>query len=235
MKIIYILLLAIALVALLRATQYFLNLTIRNKPWYLNVMKVLPWFEVLVWLGFAFWTLEYFLRGNPILNIAIASLIIAIVIVFSWFVLKDFIAGAVFRSEHALIPGTKIKTDNLSGTITHIGYVSMDVTDDDGETIKVHYSNISTKNLTRVADKGRGKSQTCKILIPQHFGAHNIEQILSRKLLEIPWIIAAGDIRINMHIQGDNYETEMTFYSINEEMFIKTEEHIRAFVKETFG
>lgn len=235
MKIIYILILAIALIALLRATQYFLNLTTRDKPWYPIVLKVFPWFEVGIWLGFVFWTMEYYLRDSPVLTIAITSLIIVIIILFAWFVLKDFIAGAVFRSEHALTPGTKIKIENLSGTITHLGYVSMDITDKEGEKIKVHYSNISTKNLIQITDKGRGKSQTFTVLIPQHYGAHKIEQLLNRRLLEIPWVIGAGDIRINMHILNDHYETEMTFYSINEEMFIKTEEHIRTYVKETFG
>lgn len=235
MKIVISIILALSIVVLLRALAYFIKIGTRDKSWHHYTLQLFPWIEVSVWALFVFWIVQYFLWETAVYPLVITSLSLLVIILLSWYVVRDFFAGVVLRSDHALETGIKIKTDFLSGTISHLGYISLEIIDEDGERKQINYHNIIDQNIVKVTDKGRGKSQMVKVMIPQYFGAQNIEQMLTRKLLEFPWVIAEGEIKINMQTSEDFYETEITFYSIKEEMFVKTEEIIRSYVKESFS
>ncbi len=235
MKIVLAIILALSIAVLLRALSYFIKIGTRDKSWHHYTLQLLPWVTVLIWVLYVFWIVQYFLQGTTVYPVVITSLSLLIIILFSWYVARDFFAGVVLRSDHALETGMKIKTDYLSGTISHLGYISIEIIDQEGERKQINYHVIIKHNVVKITDNGRGKSQTVKVRIPQYFGAQNIEQMLTRKLLEFPWVIAVGEIKIKMHTSEDFYDTEITFYSIKEEMFVKTEEIIRSYVKESFS
>jgi hypothetical protein len=233
-RIIVVVFFALALVTLLRGTMYFINLMGRKKTWYPYVLQIYPWVEVVVWIFFTFWFIDFFIDDKTLFTIAVSAFAIIVIVLLGWYVMRDFIAGAVFRSSHALEAGVEIKTPTVAGIISHLGYTSMEIHDAEGIKIRINYCKLNNQDVTVVTDPGRGKSHSVVVDVPRHYGAQHIEQTLSRKLLEIPWIIAEDDIKIIMHAHDECYKTEMTFYSLNEEMFIKTEELLRNYVKEVF-
>ncbi len=234
MKIIYTLILGLSIWLLLKASGYFLSLAKQNKPTHKYTLRFLPWVEAFVWSAFAFWTLQYLLQNTQIFHILSAALAIVILLALSWFVIKDFISGVVMRSDHALEPGMKIKTENVSGIVSSLGYVSLGIRTDEGVKVSVPYSKLSGQQISVRFDKRRGKNQSLQVLIPQHHGAQNIERVLARKILELPWVIAEEDVSINMTVKEEYYETEISFFSIKEDMLSKTEEIIRSYVKTSF-
>jgi hypothetical protein len=230
MKIAYILITAIALLVFLRASYYFIRLSSRDKSWDQYVLHIFPWIEVSLWVLFTFWALFFAFTGTEFHNILIISLSLALSILLSWYVFRDFIAGAVFRSEQSLDTGLEISSQKYSGTIMKLGYLSMDILTDNGDKLTIPYSQLWGTDLVRKTLKSRGKNQTITLEIPQHYGAQNTEQLIKRKLLELPWIIEAGNISVSMQPKGNLYQTQISFYSIKEDMFVKTEEILRHYI-----
>ncbi len=234
MKILYTVVLALALVVLLRGANYFLTIATRKKRLHNYTLRVFPWIEVSLWAAWVFWVIHYWFYNSAGYVLVSATLAIVFILLFSWYVLRDIIAGAVLRSDNSLEPGLQIKTDILSGTISNLGFLSMEITTPEGERITVPYSRFNGQSITKKAARGQGRSQSFKISIPQHHGALNIEKQIKRKILELPWVVAEGEIKIHMKTLEDNYETEISFYSIKEEMLNQTEEIINTYVSETF-
>lgn len=234
MKLLYTVILAIALMVLLRGANYFLTLATRKKKIREYTLRVFPWIEVALWASYVFWVIHYWFYDSASYAVLSSTVAIVFILLVSWYVLRDILAGAVLRSDHSLETGLQIKTDILSGTISYLGFLSMEITTPEGERITVPYSRFNGQSITKKAAKGQGRNQSFKIVIPQHHGALNIEKRLKQKILELPWVIAEGEIKINMKTQEENYVTEISFYSIKEEMLNQTEEIIRKYVSETF-
>jgi len=230
MKLAYILITAIALVVFLRATYYFIRLSSREKGWDQYVLRIFPWLEASSWILFIFWALVFAFAGNEIRNTIIISFSLALIILLSWYVFRDFIAGAVFRSEQSLDSGMDISSQKYTGTIIKLGYLSMDILTENGDKLTIPYSQLWGTDVVRKTVRSRGKNQTIILEIPQHYGAQNIELLIKRKLLELPWVIEPGNIRVSMIPKEHLYQTQISFYSIKEDMFVKTEEIIRHYI-----
>ncbi|TVQ15037.1 MAG: mechanosensitive ion channel family protein [Bacteroidetes bacterium] len=234
MKVLYTVIFAIALIVLLRGANYFLTLITHQKNMRTYVLRIFPWIEVVLWTVYVFWAIHYWFHDLAGYMLISATIAIVLILLMGWYVFRDIISGAVLRSDNNLEPGLKITTDNLSGTITSLGFISLEITSADGERVNVPYSKITGQSIAKRAAKGQGKSQSFKIHIPRRYGALNIEKRLKRKILELPWVIAEGDIKISMKIMGEVYETEISFYTIKEEMLNQTEEIIRDFANDAF-
>ncbi len=232
MKVLIIILMALALVLLLRGMYYFLTLLTRKKNAHTLTLKLFPWVEVLIWTAFLFWSISYLFFGTMVYQTVIVSLIIIFVMLAGWFIIRDFVSGAVMRSDHTLERGVSIKTEKYAGKISSLGIVSLELITAEGEKLRIPYSKIAGEVISRHSEDVTGKNQVVTVRIPQQLGAENIDMHLRKKLLEMPWIIAEGDIKIHLTPREDHYDTEIRFTSIKEDMFAKTEELIRMHVSE---
>ncbi len=235
MEIINTLIVAIALIVLLRGGRYFLNLAARDKRYHSYVLRIFPWVEVILWFAFIFWTISLHFGNTGIYSVLSGSMALAFVLLFGWFVLRDFFSGAVIRGSQELEPGMFIKTDTFSGSVISLGYLAMEVRAGDGEKLIVPYSRLAGKQITKMAAHGRGKNQNIKLEIYQKHGAQNIQQSIKRKVLELPWIIAGEEIKVSLMPFDDRYVAEVSFQSMKEDMLPATEEVLREFVSKEFS
>jgi small-conductance mechanosensitive channel len=226
-----------ALWIFLRALSFFQTLFVRSKSQHEFIQRVYPWVELVLWISFVYWLIDYFFSGlESIIYILIISLVsITLIAIAGWYVIRDIIAGASIKSDHALQVGEKVKTGNHAGVISALGILSLEITANDGEKHRIRYSTIHSETIAKVASNGNGKSHTIRLMIPMYYGAQNIEKALNRKLLEIPWVIAGGDITINLQAAGDFYETKISFCTMKEDMFNKTEEILKTYTDSVFN
>jgi small-conductance mechanosensitive channel len=235
MEIINTIIVAIALIVLLRGGRYFLNLAARNKRYHSYVLRIFPWIEVILWFIFIFWTITLHFENTRIYPVLSGGLVVIFLLLFGWFVLRDFFAGAVIRAGQELEQGIFIKADTFSGTIISLGYIAMEIRTGDGEKLIVPYSRLAGKQITKMAQHGRGKNQTIKLEIHQKHGAQNIQQSLKRKVLELPWVIAGEEIKVSLLPFDNCYVAEISFQSMKEDMLPATEEILRDFATQEFS
>lgn len=232
MKLIYIVLVALSLVLLLRGSAWFLSLWASNKNTQAYGLRIFPWIQVIVWIAFIFWVADYLFFNTALHNILLLSLGVVSIAVAAWYILRDFIAGAVLRSDLVLQNGAHVQTGNFQGVITRMGYLSVELKTEDGDRVRIPYSKLTDQTITRKMDKSRGKAQLITLQIPRHFNIENLEQLLTRKLLEMPWVVAENEIQIKLTPGDKFYQAEIHYQSIKEGMRGKSEERLRKFISE---
>lgn len=228
----YVLAVAFALVLLLRASAYFLTLLGAGKILQSYGLRIFPWIQVLSWIAFTLWAADYLFFATTMHSVLLISLGVVFVAAAAWYILRDFFAGAVLRSDQVLQQGAHIQSGSFQGVVVRMGFLSLELKTDAGDRVRLPYSKLSEQIITRKTEKTRGKAQLITIQIPRHYHIENLEPTLIRKLLEMPWVVAEGEIQFKLTPGDTVYEAEIQYRSIKEGMRGKTEERLRAFIKE---
>jgi hypothetical protein len=234
MSILYTLITGVALLVLLRAGWYFLRLSTINKSYYGYVARYFPFIEIVIWGSYLFWAVDLLFSGTAVYLVLVSLMVAILLASLGWFVFRDLFAGMVIKAELSLNPGLYIKTGIANGTIVSLGYTSMDIQTSTGELVKIPYSQLRKYPIWRQAEKGHGKTQSIQIKIPEVHGTSNIQHSLSKKLLELPWVIAGSEIKVAVVRNEECMDIEITFESANEDMLMQTEEILNQYVKEYF-
>lgn len=232
MKILYTLLIGLAFGVLWRTVWYFIKLRMQNNKYYPYILRVLPVLELMLIVAYVFWIVRLFFSMAVIYPVILGTMAVILILWFSWFVFRDVLAGTVIKAEFAFKPGLFIKTHLASGTIKSIGYTSIELQTGGGELVKIPYSVLRNHPIWRQEDREQGKPHTLIVRIPSKHGAQNIQRLLKRKLLELPWVLVDSEIQVSITTEGDCYMAEVSFQTVYQEMLPKTEEILSSYVKE---
>ncbi len=228
--------LAAALYIFLRSVSALFRLLTGKRKLRYIFLRVFPVVEIILWISFAFWVSHQLFSESDIYPLLTGSMIVVLTAIFGWYFLRDFITGIILKAENAFEPGQIVLTSLASGKIKKLGYRSMEIETEAGECIKVPYSLLSNRKLIRPPEKSKGVSRMIQLRIPSKHGADDIQSMLRRRIMEMPWIITGEDINIKIaREEADFYEVELSFHSLGDEMAMKTEESLKRFVGEVFG
>lgn len=230
-----IIVIALVLLILLRSVSASVIILTGNKKIRMIFRRMFPVIEMLIWLSYIFWASHQLLSHLAIYNLLTGSMIVGLVGISIWYLLRDFISGIILKAENGFEPGQRIITSMFSGTIKKLGYRSMEIINNDGEYVKIPFSNLSHLNITRPADTGKWVEHIVKFKISSKYPAEKIRTMVEKRLLEMPWIFPGDTIKLNIsRDEAENYNAAIHFQSLSPEMAIKTEETLQVFVREVF-
>jgi small-conductance mechanosensitive channel len=235
---IYLKILALALVlfVFLRSLSYIFAILPGNKLSRIVFLRIFPIYEMLLWISYVLWASNQLFNDLDFYPLLIGSIIVVFVALFGWYMLRDFVSGFILKAENAFEPGQTIKTPIVSGTIKKLGYRSIEIISYEGETVKVPFSLLSNKHITKPAENGRWVGQVIILIIASKFQPDKTQDMLRKRIIEMPWIITASKIDIKLKRENaENYLAEINVHTINPEMVLKTEENLKIFVREVFG
>lgn len=165
--------------------------------------------EISAWLVYVVWALFYWLSAKSYFPYLIYSLVVVLVLLFSWFILKDIIAGIVFRFQGSHDPGSQFSVKEISGRIRKIGLTHLYILDDAGAVVRIPYSRLSSRIISET--RGTEDAHTrisFTIGIPSD--GDNIPEQIRHILLNCPWISPRSEpvIRIVRKNEGQ-YEIDV--------------------------
>lgn len=228
--------LAIALYVFLRSVRIIFNILPVQSVIKKILLKFFPVIEMLSWIAYAFWAADQLFYNQVLLTIIKAGIIIILLSVFGWYLLRDLIAGIILKIENTIKPGQNISFSSLSGKINKIGYRTLEITNDNGETVEIPFSNIVRQNVVILLNKEKRAGHTIRLKVSTVNQPEKIKEVLEKHLLEMPWIISNDDIDINIIREDkDNFNAEIKFKILSSDMVFKTEELLNKYIKEEFG
>ena len=229
------LILAVALYIFLRSVSSIFHLLANKGRIRIIFLRLFPVIEMFLWISYAFWATHHLFNDLTVYPLLTGSMIIVLAIIFGWYLLRDFISGMIIKSENAFEKGQTIITSHAAGTIKKLGYRSMEVETKEGEKIKIPYSLLSGRKITIPADKGKGVGYFISLKIPSSLPAEQIQNMLMRRMHEMPWIISGENIEIKIvRTDSDLCSAEIHFLSLSHDLAMKTEENLKGFIKEVF-
>jgi hypothetical protein len=151
-----------------------------------HIDRLLPAMEFFSWLIFVFWALFYVLEDKTYFPYLIYSLVIVLVLMFAWFILKDILAGMVYRFQNNHASGQKINLKGINGKIKNFGITHIHI-DSSGSIVKIPYSKLNGEIISESSDSASNQS-TIRISVRKPASIDKTIARLRFLLLNYPWI-----------------------------------------------
>jgi hypothetical protein len=214
------------------STLWVLKFIINNAPIRKNIKsritRAAPSIEAIIWLAFIIWSIRHLIQNDIWNSIGVMVVMLMVLILLSWFVLRDYLAGVVIKSDGSMRLNDRIRVRNVEGRITSMGLRSMIITADSGETVNMPYSAISGEISSKPNPSEDLISNTFNITIARHFDAAFTFNHIRKSLLNAPWSSVRKFPEIKLiKDSGDIFQFEITVYSIKVVYFQKIKEHLK--------
>jgi small-conductance mechanosensitive channel len=235
MKYILIFAVAVALYLILSLVFSFLNILAGKRKIRRFFLRIFPLAQMLLWAIYVYWAFLQLFIGMVAFPILIGSVIVLMVVLIGWYFMRDFVSGIILRSENAFEVGQQIQTAEVSGTIKRLGYRTMEIVSAEGERVRIPFSLLASQKIAKPAEISHWVEQFVRLQITTTYTPEKLHNMLKIRLLEMPWILSDNSVKITVtRSEKDVYNAEIYLHLLSEEMVLKTQENIHAFVREVF-
>lgn len=197
-----------------RALRFLMPLLVKRKELRRQLYRYLPVSELLVWLVFIIWSVQFFLRRNQLFAIALLCFLAILIFWLSRFLLKDFLAGVVFKTTAHFSVYDTIRFNDTVGKITRFNQRSLEIETSEGNILFIPYSELihRTNIKTEPAETISRFSFRLKTFKHKELAAQ--KTALKRALLHLPWISVKKEPQIVLVAETDNhFEFDITVFA----------------------
>lgn len=192
---------------------------------YLTV--VLPIAELITWLGFAVWCIRIMYESEAYAMLITISVIIVLMIIPSWFLIRDLIFGILLVIQRKIEINTRIEVGDVSGKIVKVGYFTFDIKSKDGDIDTIPYSKIQSQVIKKYSENINLEKQLVRFTIP---ATNNFDETVERLkliLLNSPWVAASQQPLIKNIIHENNeHIIEVFIYFLKKDYVEKIRDYV---------
>ncbi len=213
-----------------------LNLTtrafVRKRQLRTGILRTLPVIELVAWVAFSFWGVFLVFGDQLYYDLIVALMAILVIFGLAWFVFRDFLAGIMLKTEKALQPGQVIKTPIAEGKVTKMGFLSMELINDAGETVNVPYSRLSNQLFIIPPKNEDSLPHQAEIVLASSQASEQTKEKAIKYLMALPWVISPAPSVQIIKTRDGRHALYLTFYTYMRTHAVVVEEKLRQFLKE---
>lgn len=213
------------------------KLLIRRLPvkrsYKITINRYLPVLEGLIWLGFMPWGIKLLIEDSYWTSIGLISIVMIVLMMLSWFLARDYLAGIILKSEGSLNLNDWIKIKKIKGKVVSMGYRLLVLETEVGETVTIPYSNISGEVSIKPNPSEKVKSHAFKLVIPKDDNFRNARSLVMTTLLNAPWSSLKKKPQVKLLVETDTHlHLEAIIYAMRTDYFQKIKSHLKHHVPE---
>ena len=217
---------------LLFAGLWVLKLLIRRLPikrsYKIKVDRFLPMLEGLMWLGFLIWGVQLLVKDSFWNSIGLLLVSLIVLLMISWFLARDFLAGIILKSEGSLNLNDWIKISEVKGKVISMGYRSMVLETEVGETVNMPYTKISNEISIKPNPSEKIKSHAFKLSLSKDGDYRKTESQIKSTILNAPWSSVKKKPQVKLLDETDTrFHIEVIIYSMRLTYFQKIKNYLR--------
>ena len=224
MKIFVALLVAALFIFILKGFRLGLKRLLTIYPGLTFLNNLLTVIEISFFFVYVFWIAD-FLFGEKFYYEHLIYILLFIVIGFvGWFLIRDIIAGAIFRLRHKLETGSYIRVGEHSGKIIQQAFTYLKISTADDQTLRLPYSGIINEVITEMPYMGAKEEHILQIHASISIGITNAESYIRKAIFNTSWSNPKEEpiIRfINDTDKGYFYEVTLLSRNSRQMQFIK--------------
>lgn len=192
------------------------------------IHRYFPIFELILWLLFFAWAIQFFLKSNHLYAVIISIVTLTLMLMFAWFAMKDFIAGVIFRTSEKYSKKDYVKIMNYTGKIIDYTNRSLEIETDKGERIIIPYSKALDCIIVRTSPAEMMQNHTFKLSVNKNKALNLIIDEIKLAIIHLPWSSIKKESKIKLFTEdSDFFHLEITVYAFEEEYFYQIEDYIR--------
>lgn len=212
-------LLTVILYLFFRIINIFIKYIPIQKKYKEPIQRFLPATEIIGWLIYLIWSIQYLWDNNQIYAGGILLLILLIVVLIFWFAVKDFIAGAIFRANKNFALNETVRINGHYGQITKMNARTLVLETESGETIHLPWSKITGKTIIKEHPTETIKSYKFLISAP-HSDNENLSDEITGFILMKPWSSALKPPKVSLLKRDGTQDTyDITVYANDKNYF----------------
>ena len=216
---------ALSILFLFRVVPYILRRINISNTTRKQINMLSPVVEFVLWSLLAYNVISHFFSEKSYFTAVIISFIILALLVFSFFVLKDFVAGLVLKSEYGIVKGIYVSTKDFSGKILHTSHLNAEILTDNQEIIKVPYSKMNGEIIKIPVEGDLIKKFEFELSFPNEKSIDETKKILFNQLITNAWVISSKQPEIVFLRANEN----TLFFKVF--LFCLSEEHARTAIQ----
>lgn len=189
-----------------------------------------PLFEIGTWILFSFWGAYLLFGGISYYDHLVFFMAVLLVFGVSWYFFRDFFAGMIMKSECQLREGQYIKTPNTEGVIILLGPRYLELENNQGERVKIPYSNLNKQWITLPAQTEKTLSNHFLVRIPESVDPLQVKSVVHQGMMDLPWIVGMPPVIKLIKDQEDHLFLDIRYSLLKEEHALLVEKKVRQMI-----
>jgi len=173
--------------------------------------SVLPMAELLVYLITVAWFFNYTEGYSVGYKIFIAFCAIVLLALLTWFVLKDFVSGLVFRAKTGVRTGNEVFINGKPAKVSSVGLLHLGVENSNGETEILSYAKLNESGFSSSKLQKNNFSVQLSVSFPVAYNVSKLKQKVSAELINCPYVLS----KIKPEILSETIENDKITFCIN--------------------
>lgn len=216
--------LSLVLVFLFRLLRYVIPLFARKNKTTERIHRILPVIEISVWFTFLSWFVFRFAEIKQAYAIIILTILIFLIFWISKFLLKELIAGIIFRSTGHYSQGDHINFQGQTGIIRRFRVNFIEAETPEGEILFIPYSQLAEEATIKKEGKEQTSAYTFLLETFRELSVDEMIQNVRSFILSLPWSsVKKMPGVILVEESEDQYLFEITVYPVQKNMAKKIE------------
>ncbi len=219
-QIIWYLVISFAIIAIFRLLFLLRIVLPKNKHKQL-ISQYLPFVEYLFWMIYLILSISYFVNRNGIIHSIwlVASLLI-LILLFSYFALRDIVAAVIFKSSRDFKINDSIKFEGYAGKINAFHRRNLELITENEERIYLPYRKIIQGVVIKLNPTEMIQSYSFRLKTHAKVSSLEMQKTLRFEILNLPWSSVKNEPKIKLINEEDEFmEFELSVYSMNKEYF----------------
>ncbi|MFC1734273.1 mechanosensitive ion channel domain-containing protein [candidate division KSB1 bacterium] len=222
------LLIGVIIFIFFRIANKFLPLLFNKSLHRRYIRRYFPVIEITTWILFFIWFFQYYLIRNLFFAGGIFFIFLVLMVIFAWFILKDYIVGVFFKLSGRLQLNDHINIKNFHGKITNLGNRFIEIEAETGETIFIPYHFATSEIILKADPSYTAISHSFQILTSKNESLAEIINSVREAILQLPWSSPKKEPQIHLNNEDDtSYKFNITVFSIAKEYLYLIEQQLR--------
>lgn len=197
--------------------------------WLQKISPSMSAFSLIIWILYTLWLLHNWTSGSSLYPFALFFYVALITTLFSWFVLRDVIAGTVVSCRKQFPVNHRIRFGDLSGKIIKRGVTQITVRADNGDIAIIPYSRLSGEIVPERSEDTASDYFHIQLAIPKKSSPEELQTALTRDVRSIPWAACGTVPIVQLKEQTeDACNFEILFRSLNSRHAARVERILRS-------
>ena len=223
-----IIVIALVIVLTFRMLHWFLRPLVRRHIRWLRGSYLLMGVELIVWIGWLFWVIHATVNNRTVhtfVTVGIAFLFFGLL---AWFLLRDVVAGIIFKLQHTLKINQSIRVADTSGRLLRLGMTALVLDNTSGEQIKIPYTKLINEAVARSEASDTIEPFDFSLSVSKSLSKERWIAALKQQILLLPWASAQRVPVVQWQREDETSHTfDLRVYSLNASQAQQIESHLR--------
>ena len=224
---------ALVLFAILRLSSRIIQSLAGKNFIHKVLLRIFPLVEFAIWLGFSLWALSRAFSSYPYYHLLILLGIGCLVLIASWYFLRDFVAGIILKTEIPFAKNQKIKVLQTEGILKKLGYRTLEIESNNGEVVKIPYSQLAISSINIQSSNDGMQGYEVIIKVHSSIPIQEVKDKVSSAVLLTPWasMVQAPNVQLlKQHERESEYSVH--FHSLSERHAAHISHFLQNFLEE---